>query len=149
MTLDKNRPGQSGFTMIELLITMTVTLIGLAGLLAMTVSVAKGNRGASQSSEALSIGQATLEDLRAMPVTEIETGFGPVPIDAAMADVTGRANQVFHRQLLVTNIDLGADLILIQVVTSWTEEGAQQGAEGGKYDHAITLEVVRARAEVL
>ena len=46
------RRGQRGFTLLELLITLSVTTIGLVGLLSLHLSVSRGNDGASRSAEA-------------------------------------------------------------------------------------------------
>ena len=34
-------------------------------------------------------------------------------------------------------------LVRVRVVTSWTEDGAVAGTNGGQLDHAIALEVIR------
>ena len=57
--------GQRGFTLLELLITLSVTTIGLIGLLSLHLSVTRGNDGASRSAEAQQIGAGILEGLRA------------------------------------------------------------------------------------
>src|SRR5512143_1108493 len=64
----KGTRGQRGFTLLELLITLSVTTIGLVGLLALHQSVVRGNDGASRSAEAQQIGTSEIEALRAMRI---------------------------------------------------------------------------------
>ena len=63
-----NRPQfarkEGGFNMIEILVAMAVTIIGLAGLLSLSVSVMKGNQGSSRRGEAVRIAKDTIEEIR-------------------------------------------------------------------------------------
>src|SRR5512140_2662414 len=65
--------GQRGFTLLELLITLSVTTIGLVGLLSLHLSVTRGNDGASRAAEAQQIGAATLESMRAQRLDALMT----------------------------------------------------------------------------
>src|SRR4029079_902455 len=71
MTPRPRRPdrGQRGFTLLELLITLSVTTIGLIGLLALHLSIARGNDGASRSAEAEQLAATALEATRSMDIT--------------------------------------------------------------------------------
>src|SRR4051812_4236556 len=86
------RRRQRGFTLLELLVTMAVTIIGLLGLMAMYVATAKGNEATARSSAAVSIAQDTLEELRSTGMIPLVTQFGQtdLPIDASLDTVAGR-----------------------------------------------------------
>jgi prepilin-type N-terminal cleavage/methylation domain-containing protein len=144
-----------GFTLLELLITLSVTTIGLVGLLSLHLSIARGNDGASRSAEAQQIAVSELESLRTLSIpklmkalTNSEVVLLPTPPRDRFVD--GRGGMKFMVTSTVTALPgLSANLIRIRVVTSWTDDGATPGANGGQFDHAIPLEVVRTLQEVL
>lgn len=147
--------GQRGFTLLELLITLSVTTIGLVGLLALHLSVVRGNDGASRSAEAQQIGATTLESLRAQRLDAMMlalTGNTDVVLPTApkVTTVVGRGGRPYK---VTTTVDvppgLSTSLVRIRVVTSWTEDGATPGASNGQFDHALALEVIRTREEAL
>ena len=142
---------QRGFTLLELLITLSVTTIGLVGLLSLHLSVTRGNDGASRSAEAQQIGAATLESLRAMRIDVMfkvtGTPVPPLPTAPYVTTATGRGGVPYTVTTTVVALTAAStSLIRIRVVTSWTEDG---GTAGGQLDHALALEVVRTREEAL
>src|SRR5678816_4437871 len=89
---------EGGFTLLELLMTLGVTTIGLIGLLSLHLSLVRGNDGASRAAEATQLGQATLESLRAarsvrdmMELLTGNAGDAP-PVDAAWCRRDGASN---------------------------------------------------------
>jgi prepilin-type N-terminal cleavage/methylation domain-containing protein len=147
--------GQRGFTLLELLITLSVTTIGLIGLLSLHLSVARGNDGASRSAEAQQIGAGVLEGLRAQSATGMmgtltgSTTTQP-PVVAPVITFPGRAGMTFTVARSVTAlVGASSNLWRIRVVTSWTEDGGVFGANGGQLDHALALEVIRTVEEAL
>jgi prepilin-type N-terminal cleavage/methylation domain-containing protein len=145
------RRGQRGFTLLELLITLSVTTIGLVGLLSLHLSVARGNDGASRSAEAQQICASQIEALRAQaaPVMmKTLTGDNTTlpPVTAPAITVEGRGGMTFT---VTRSVDLVGALWRIRVVTQWTEDGGTLGANGGQLDHAVALEVIRTYEEVL
>jgi prepilin-type N-terminal cleavage/methylation domain-containing protein len=152
---DPGAHGQRGFTLLELLITLSVTTVGLVGLLALHQSVVRGNDGASRSAEAQQIGATTLESLRAQRIDAMMktlTGSTALALPTAphVTTAVGRGGMTYT---VTTTVDQppGAPpgLIRIRVVTSWTEDGGTRGAMGGQLDHALALEVIRTPEEAL
>ncbi|HZJ68098.1 MAG TPA: prepilin-type N-terminal cleavage/methylation domain-containing protein [Kofleriaceae bacterium] len=147
--------GQRGFTLLELLITLSVTTIGLIGLLSLHLSVTRGNDGASRSAEAQQIGAGILEGLRAQSATRMMgdlTGSqaSVPPVVAPVITVTGRAGMTFTVARSVTALTgASTNLWKIRVVTSWAEDGGTFGSNGGTLDHSLALEVVRTVEEAL
>ncbi len=144
-----------GFTLLELLVTLTVTTIGLVGLLALHLSVSRGNDGASRAAEAEQIGATTLESLRAqspqdMMLTLTGNAFAIPPQTVALPTVTGRAGMPYTRTVMVTPVGgVSSALWKIRVETTWTEAGGAAGAAGGVYDHKIAVELIRTLEEAM
>ena len=147
--------GQRGFTLLELLITLSVTTIGLIGLLSLHLSVARGNDGASRSAEAQQIGAGILEGLRSQSATGMMATLSGSsatlpPFTAPVFTVTGRAGMTFTVARSVTALTgASSNLWRVRVVTSWAEDGATLGANGGQLDHSLALEVIRTVEEAL
>jgi prepilin-type N-terminal cleavage/methylation domain-containing protein len=142
------RRGQRGFTLLELLITLSVTTIGLIGLLALHLSIARGNDGASRVAEAEQITTAALESLRAQNANIMETTITNTPTTT----VTGRNGLPYKvaRSYTVLN-QVSTSLILVRVQTTWTEDGAAfgSGSAAAPLEHKIALEVIRTLEEQL
>lgn len=147
--------GRRGFTLLELLITLSVTTIGLIGLLALHLSIARGNDGASRAAEAEQITAAALEDLRAQsPRTMMNTLTGnPLllpPATATAITVKGRNGLPYSVTRSVTVLTTtSSSLWLVRVSTSWGEAGAAIGSAGDPLTHTIALEVIRTIEEQL
>jgi len=143
------RRGQRGFTLLELLITLSVTTIGLIGLLALHLSIVRGNDGASRVAEAEQITATALEELRAQsPSTMMKTLTGDSlampPATAAAYPVLGRNGMRYNVTRSVTALTaVSPSLWLVHVSTSWAEEGAAIGLRGDPLTHTIALEVIR------
>jgi prepilin-type N-terminal cleavage/methylation domain-containing protein len=147
--------GQRGFTLLELLITLSVTTIGLIGLLSLHLSVARGNDGASRSAEAQQIGAGILEGLRSQSapgmLAALSCAIPPPPTCTAPEfTVAGRAGMTFTVARSVTALaGASSNLWRVRVVTSWAEDGATLGSNGGQLDHSLALEVIRTVEEDL
>jgi prepilin-type N-terminal cleavage/methylation domain-containing protein len=146
-----SRPAEQGFTLIELLIAMSVTVIGLMGLLSVQLTSVRGNQVAGYLDEATVIGQRTIEELRSTPLDQLEATFGPLPIDHAVLDTAdGRTGITYNRSLSVDELTAASpDLVRIRIEITFTEAGAVPGSEGGRFDHQLVFELVRTRQEAL
>jgi prepilin-type N-terminal cleavage/methylation domain-containing protein len=145
------RRDQRGFTLLELLITLSVTTIGLVGLLSLHLSVARGNDGASRSAEAQQICATQIETLRAQPVRAMMkalSGDGDTlpPYTAAPIVLQGRGGMEYT---VTRSVVMVGALWRLRVVTQWAEDGATLGSNGGQLDHSVALEVLRTYEEVL
>ncbi len=149
-------PGQAGFTLIEVLIALTVTVVGLMGLLSLHTTTLKGNRDASRSAEATTIAQRTMEEVRAMPiddgtVSSIVGKYGPISFNNVPMDTAfGRAGIMYTRALTVEELTaVSEDLIRIRVVIEWADGGDDPSTVADIDKHKISLELVRTRQEAL
>jgi prepilin-type N-terminal cleavage/methylation domain-containing protein len=153
------RRGERGFTLIELLITLSVTTIGLIGLLALHLSIARGNDGASRSADAQQIAASEIESLRALPISTgtinlmtTLTGSSTLllPTPPRILVVTGRTGMSFSVKTWVTSLaGASSSLLKIRTEVSWTEDGGTAGANNGQLDHMLPLEIIRTVEESL
>lgn len=136
--------------MVELLVTMAVTVIGLTGVVAMHTSSARSNRIAKESTAATSICERTMEELRGTSVDEIVTSYGngELPFETYLDDVE-EGKVAYTRRVSGAEVEDNPGLVRLRVDVDWTEAGGQPGDEGGRFDHTISLEVVRTRLEQL
>jgi prepilin-type N-terminal cleavage/methylation domain-containing protein len=147
----RRAPGQGGFTLLELLITMAVTVIGLLGLMAMYVATAKGNEATARSSAAVTVAQETLEELRSLSMEQLVATFGQndLPIDGNLDTVAGRDGTTYSRHVTVDELSaVSRDLVKLRVEVSWTEDNAA-GPGSEPYAHKVGLEIVRSTIEGL
>ena len=141
---------QRGFTLIEIMVTLAVSLVGLAGLMTLHHVVSQGTGSAARMAEASGIAETALEEVRQLAYTRIETLFGAPPIDAELEEAAGKGNRVYGRRLLIEPLDqVSADLFRVRVEVTWTDDGAAAGADDGAHDHTFVLETFRTRQEAM
>lgn len=146
---------QTGFTLVEVLIALTVTVVGLMGLLAMHTTTLKGNRDAGRAAEATAIAQQSMESVRALAIdgatNSITAKYGIVPFtDVPMDTVFGRAGVVFKPSLSVEELtSVSSDLVRIRVVVEWADGGNDPTSVPDANKHKAALELVRTRQEAL
>ena len=134
--------GEQGFTIIELLIALAVSLIGLAGLLTLSLAIANGSRSSIRATEATTIAESALEELRREPLADLVAVFGALPIAAQLPDVTGRNDLLFARRLVVEEVPDNQELVRVRVQVSWNDTPAAPAGDGSD-DHRVLLEVLR------
>lgn len=147
--------GQGGFTLLELLITMAVTVIGLMGLMSLHLTTTRGNDIAGRSGEGVTIATQTLEDLRSRgfrDMVQLLTGNrnSALPIDETMDVVQGRSGMSYRRRAVIQELtEASSGLVRIRIEVGWTDDGALPESDQGVHDHLIVLEVIRTRQEAL
>jgi type IV pilus assembly protein PilV len=126
---------QSGFTLIEVFITIVLLTIGLLGTAALTTGVMRGNLASKNMTTATTIAQTCLEENRRIGYSKA----GAVPAGGSNSCVSGTAvvssgGLSFTRTLTIdTSV---ANIKTLTVAVSWSE-----GAVGTK---SITLKTVMA-----
>ena len=126
--------GQAGMTIVELLVALTVSLIGLAGLMSLFTVMARANAVSADSSQAVDIAAQMLEEMGTMSVPEIEAipdygpinsaGWGPVPYH--LGDALGRRNIVLERNVFAREVFGSPGLVWIQAEVLWRDPGAPE-----------------------
>jgi prepilin-type N-terminal cleavage/methylation domain-containing protein len=142
--------GQAGFTMVELLVTLAVSAIGIAGLLALQITTVRTNATSSQAAEAVTVAERTIEEARGFSVDEMlveyEAGALPIDYDFDQLTVAGRTTTYLRRILVEENPD-STDLLRIRVEVYWAEEGRDVNDLANR--HTVALEILRTRQETL
>lgn len=132
--------------MIELLVTLAVTTIGMVGLVALNLATMNGNSLAARNVEANAIAQDSLEQIRSMPPTAMLTTYGtplgtPVPMDS----IAGRAGTTYDRAVTIDEMSVSSALLRIRIEVSWRDDGSTAALA----DHKVALELLRPREEPL
>ncbi len=76
---EKQNHRTNGFTLIEVLIAMSIFAIGILGLAKMQISSINGNASARKFTEAIVAAQSEIESLRLMPFANIKNGSAVTP----------------------------------------------------------------------
>ena len=128
----RRKAQEAGFTLIEVLISLTILAIGLLGLALFQVTAIKGNAIASKSSIALQLSQDKLEWFRGQPWAGVTSSNGAIIDNSTIADVYAtlpgnpggdnvvRAGTPFYRVWRVSTV-VGA-LKTVTVWTCWLDE---------------------------
>lgn len=150
--MKRTRRGQRGFTLLELLMTLGVTTIGLVGLMSLHLSIARGNDGSNRFSEGTMIANTTIESLRAQRIADMLTTLSSSapPIDVPLPTVAGRNGLTYTRRVIVTALNSAStSLWRIRVEVAWGEDGAAIGSAGDPLTHVVAAEVIRTVEEAL
>jgi type IV pilus assembly protein PilV len=114
-----NPPGddQRGFTLIEVLIALLILLVGMAGVLSLQLTSMKATSFSRHATEASSLAEDKVEDLRTVPLTSPRFASGTDQVDSrGVADPDG----LYTRSWTITP---GAETTIITVSVSWSERG--------------------------
>ncbi|MBW1704376.1 MAG: type IV pilus modification protein PilV [Deltaproteobacteria bacterium] len=92
---------QSGFTLIEVLVGITILTIGLLGVAKMQISAIRGNFMSSSTTAALALAQEKMEELMVRSYTDAEladSNTGNNPAADALSPITSTTN-IDHQEL--------------------------------------------------
>jgi type IV pilus assembly protein PilV len=117
------RARQEGFTLIELMVALTVLLIGLLGIMGIVTVSLKNSSYSRHGTEAAILAEDKLEELR----TQTNLAIGALPTEVTL-DATGAVNsnpgQGIYTRSATVNLNTGStfgDYLEIQVTVSWAE----------------------------
>ncbi len=149
---------ERGFTITELLVALTVTVIGLAGLLSLHVTTVRGNSSASHASEAIVGAEQVMEDLRQITVPAIETQWGTIATAESTGvritpSVFGRTGTEYVPVLFTSEVVGQPNLVRLRLRVYWMDGGAAIPSPLANIisssDHSIELQMLRTRVEIL
>jgi prepilin-type N-terminal cleavage/methylation domain-containing protein len=119
--------GERGFTVMEVLVALTVLLIGIGGILSLQISSLRASGYSRHAAEAAVVGEDRIELLRLAPAASLASG-SDVVNELGVADPEGR----YTREWTVAR---NGKLATIEVEVSWLERGSDS--------HAITMRTQR------
>jgi prepilin-type N-terminal cleavage/methylation domain-containing protein len=140
------RGDQRGFTIVELLVSLVISVVGFVGLIGMQRAMSSANQNGARQVEAIAFVQQAVEGLRQVSIAEMEARFGALPITTTLPVAIGRNGHNYSRQLEVMAIESSARLLKVRVVVNWNDDGT---LAAGPYEHSMVLEVLRTREESL
>ena len=130
--------GQRGFTLIELMIAMALSTIGLIGLMKLQLVAINANGTSRNISEASGLAQERLEMLQVVPYANLSTYAITEP--TLLAPSPGSTVQKLYTRTTTITGGAAAATTTIQVTVSWLD--AQFPAHP---PHTVTLFEVRAQ----
>ncbi len=140
------------------MVALTVTVIGLAGLLSLHVTTVRGNANASMAAEAIIAAEQVMEELRQSTVPQIESQHGTITAieynpGVQLASIFGRTGQEYTPVLFAGEVSGQPNLVRFRVRIFWMDGGAAVPATLAdiltKSDHSIELQMLRTRVEIL
>ena len=145
--MKKNRT-QRGFTLMELLIAMVVTVFGLMGIMALHISLTQGTDTVSRSQEAIAIGGQVTESLRSQRGTDMAktlTGSSTALPPFSVTNYTtklGRNGVSYQVDVAVTAMGTTSNLWRLRVTVNWVDDASNQA-------HALPMEIIRTAQDAL
>jgi prepilin-type N-terminal cleavage/methylation domain-containing protein len=115
------RSEQGGFTLIEILIALTVLLVGVSGILAMQLTLTRSGGFSRHLSEATQLAETQMEILMLLPVTIFTDGMTATENDINPQGGTD-APAIYNRTWLA-DLDTGENIVTLTVTVQWFERG--------------------------
>lgn len=143
MTMRKHvRLNNKGFSIIEVLVGLTIFAIGILALAKVQIVSLKGNSQSRQITEASYLAQSRMEVLTRLPYDDlVDDGSGTINSTGVNADgseqlsVTGKTYQVSWNIADGTPDAPADNMKMIRVIVNWQEGGSQK---------AVTLDYAHA-----
>jgi prepilin-type N-terminal cleavage/methylation domain-containing protein len=129
---------EKGFTLVELLIALAISMVGLLGLLALQMIAIRANANSRNFSEAVGLAQEKLESLQVLPFANL---VGGTTAETSLAASPGSALTIYSRNTIITTaVPLnGTTVTKLEVDVSWADTSV-----GGK-THTVTLVDLRTQ----
>lgn len=132
--------------MVELMITLVVTMFGLMGLVALNTSFSRNGQAMNQTQEAVSIGKGVLEGLRSKRTADFITDLTGSTASTPPFDRTGYTSLAGRNGMTYT-VDVSVAAVTTtlwrtRVLVRWTDD------TDGR-DRQLALELVRPSTEAL
>ena len=116
MNRRRRRDRRRGFTLVEILVALVITVLGLMAIAAMFVSNAQGTGYARRATEASVLGEDQLERLLTTPSADLTSGLDQVD-EHGVAVASGGFTRVW-------TVSWEGDLARIAVSVTWPEGGS-------------------------
>lgn len=110
---------QDGFSLIEILVAISIFTFAVLGLAAGTVSVTRTNQNSHLNASAINLAQAKLEELKSMTTAAFATL--SCPSSTPCSDSQVASSTTFNRQWWITTNSPVAGMNRIDVSIAWTD----------------------------
>jgi len=108
---------ERGFTLIEVLIALLVLMVGMAGILSIQLQSMKATSFSRHATEASSLAEDKVEDLRTVPLNSPRFANGTETVDArGVVDPAGFYTRTW-------SIAPGIETTIVNVSVAWSERG--------------------------
>lgn len=137
-TIATTRRGERGFTLIEVLVALLITIIGLAGVLMMQASSSKANRQNAEFTHASMIAEEALENARGMNINSL--------VNTTITYPTQTYSGVVY-SISVTGVEVstGSNLVRITAAVTYSEDNDTSTAD----DRTARFQLIRTKTEML
>jgi prepilin-type N-terminal cleavage/methylation domain-containing protein len=116
---------QDGFTLIEILVAISIFSFAVLGLAAGTITVVRTNQNSHLNASAINLAQAKLEDFRAMTATAFATLACPSFTSAGCSDGPVASTMTFARSWQITANSPVTGVSKIDVRVNWRDYADQ------------------------
>ena len=116
---------QSGFTLLEVLIAISILTVGLLGVAQMQIMGIKGNYFSGNTTTVLALAGEKMEDLLGKSYSDAELTNGNHPDTNNPIDETGQAGGTYSRMWIVTDNTPITDTKTVMVNVSWDNASHQ------------------------
>ena len=109
---------ESGFTLLELLVALTILSIGLLGTAMLTTGIIRGNFFSKNITSATAVAQTTIEGAQRVGYAAVNTyvtDSSKVPPTVSMGEVS------FSQSASVTNNSPASNMKTVSITVSWNE----------------------------
>lgn len=114
--------GERGFTLLEILVAISLFAIGILAVAAMQISAIRGNRLGNEFTQAISLAQMQIEELKSEDIGSAALAPGNYNDPNNPIDETGANGGIFNRSWVIANYT--ANSRSVDVTVAWTAAGA-------------------------
>ncbi len=117
----KNSSTQKGFTLLEILVALTILSIGLLGMAGLTTTIMHGNALSSKVTTATTLGQDRMEHFKRLGYSNTPTTDTPPP--GIVEDYNSIANYFSYKRVSFIDVDSpSAGMKTITITVSWDSD---------------------------
>ena len=117
----KQLNNSAGFTLIEILVALTIFTFAVLGLAVGTVTITRTNNNSHLNAAAINLAQAKLEELRAMKNTVFTALSCASYSTSGCSDTQAASGKTFTRSWMITANSPAAGMNKIDVKIDWTD----------------------------